>query len=281
MDNVVSVFNTDNYVLKANEIEELELEELGLIYYFVLIKEDVSLKKMLQKFNLDISEFKQKLQILENKKKIKLEIVIKEYDKVYWNISLIHSERIIPSIRNYHELFYLTTVQQTNLSQIKDSQELFLRLYNIYKNNTDKYVPQVKKIENLEQYTENLKVINPLEFIWSFGIKPDVKEVYTIYEAICLNNTKFELVNFLIDYTVSTSIYKNFSTNFFNKVLENWQNNDIKELDQAMKYVKTKKAEQRQGNYVDPNWEDIEKEETKTQNYNKLEEIEKIIKGTT
>ncbi len=270
---------------KELKITNCSLEEIGMLYYFKSHSKEFELDEFLNDVNININKFRNLINSLVDNEIINFEIDVKEETYVYWLIKNISQNKTTFKNNNNNnllQLFILNEEQIALINEITDQREKFKRLFKVYEYNQHNYILKNEiNIESEEDYKNYLKQVNPLTLLNALNVKVDISDVYCLYKAIVINNIKKEVVNFLIDYNVSTSVYNNFSITFFEKVLHNWTNNNINTLEEAMDYIKRTKEKlntTQKGIYKEPVWEE-EQLPPQDITQEQLEEIEKMIKG--
>ncbi len=268
-----NILIVENLVEFDNFNFELNLEELGMIYYLKNLKE-IELDYLLNNLSINVDKFRNIIQKLETKKIIKLNLDVKNKEFVYWKVSFIKEEFKVES--NLKKLFILSDEQVNILENLSSKEEVFFKAYKIYELNKDKYKnDRVLEIGTKEEYINYLNEINPIVLFGDLNVSITTKELYDIYDAICIKNKDKGMINLLIDYVISTSVYNNFSLSFFNKVLANWEENDINDINKAIEYVKKAKEKinsKNTSNYEEPVWEDI------SQKNIEVEDVDKLLK---
>ncbi len=266
-----NILIVENLVEFNNFNSKLNLEELGMIYYLKNLKEK-NLDNLLNDLSIKVDKFRGLIQNLEKKKIIKLDLDVKNKEFVCWKISFIKEEIKVKS--NLRNLFILSEEQVKNLEKLSSKEEVFFKAYKIYELNKDKYKnDRVLEIKTKEEYIKYLKEINPIVLFGDLNVSITTKELYALYDAICIKNKDKAMVNLLIDYVISTSVYNNFSLSFFNKVLDNWEENDIDDINKAIEYVKQAKEKinsKNTSNYEEPVWEELSQESIEVEDVDKL-----------
>ncbi len=252
---------------------KLNLEELGMIYAIVNFDNN-DLDALLNCLSIKIDTFKSIMQSLEAKKIVKLNVEIKNKEFVYWEITFINQEKEKSS--DLEKLFILSDEQILKLSELKSKEEVFLNACKIYELTKEKYEnKRVLEITTKEEYINYLNSVNPITLFSDLNVNINTKELYTLFEEICIKNKDKGMINLLIDYVVSTSVYNNFSLSFFNKVLKNWEENEIDDIQKAISYVKEAKEKinaKNTSNYEEPVWENVDQEKIE------VEDVEKLLK---
>ncbi len=252
---------------------KLNLEELGMIYAIVNFDNN-DLDALLNCLSIKIDIFKSIMQSLEAKKIVKLNVEIKNKEFVYWEITFINQEKEKSS--DLEKLFILSDEQILKLSELKSKEEVFLNACKIYELTKEKYEnKRVLEITTKEEYINYLNSVNPITLFSDLNVNINTKELYTLFEEICIKNKDKGMINLLIDYVVSTSVYNNFSLSFFNKVLKNWEENEIDDIQKAISYVKEAKEKinaKNTSNYEEPVWENVDQEKIE------VEDVEKLLK---
>ncbi len=251
----------------------LKLEELGLIYSIINF-ENNDLDTLLNYLGIEMTKFKSIIQSLEEKSIIKLNVEIKNKEFVYWEITFVNEDKKVKS--SLENLFILSDEQVQNLNNLKSKEEIFLKVCKIYELTKEKYQnKRVLELETKEEYIKYLNSVNPITLFNDLNIDISTKELYVLFEEICIKNKDKGMINLLIDYVVSTSIYNNFSLNFFNKVLKNWEENSIDDIQKAIDYVKKAKEkinDKNTSNYEEPTWDNVNEEEIV------IDDVEKLLK---
>ncbi len=265
-------------ILVVENIEELKisnynltLEELGMIYCLSKLKNS-DLDNLLDYLFIKVDKFKAIIQCLEEKNVLKLKVEVKNKEFVYWEI--IFNDKKEMSESNLTKLFILSKEQINNLEKLKTKEEKFFNAYKIYELSKDKYInEEIMEIKTKEEYINYLNTVNTITLFNDLNVNLNTKELYRIFEVLCIENKEKGMVNLLIDYVISTSIYNNFSLAFFDKVLMNWEENKINNIEEAIKYVKEAKQKINSNtNYEEPVWENVDQENIE------VEDVEKLLK---
>ncbi len=269
MKNILIIENENKLDLKKYN---LNLEELGMIYCLSNIKE-TSLDKLLDKLLIKIDKFKGIIQSFEKKGLLRLRVEVKNKEYVYWEICFKEEEYIES---NLTKLFILSNDQVNNLDKLKTKEEKFFNAFKIYELSKEKYInTSITEIKTKEEYINYLTNVNTITLFNDLNIKINTKELYRIFEVLCIENKDKGMINLLVDYVISTSVYNNFSLSFFNKVLDNWEENNIKNIEEAIVYVKDAKEKidaKSNSNYEEPVWDKVDEEKIE------VEDVEKLLK---
>lgn len=255
-----NVFNIKNCQLKDLNQLEISLEEYGILSYILI--ENPSLEQLLEYFNIDIELFREIIKELVNKKIMNLNI-INLLSEVSWELDFTqktYSNEVDFSSSKFEKIakiFYLNKEQIDVLKTIEDDQILLSRIYNIRRDNiAEKAYSDINvlKINNIKDYKKYLNSSSPFLILSFLKNKSTYQDFELFYTILIIQNYNLGLINFLIEYSINTSVYNNFSHNFFKKVLNNWSAHDLQTVDDAMKFIQEIEKKQTKGNYKDPNW---------------------------
>ncbi len=271
MKNIIRITNL-NSDFKVNKI--LSLDEYGFIYYLINKGNDLLLESLQQDINMNIDEFKNICKSLDEKGILTLDFQIKQYESVIWDLSFIKQESLMG--RNYLDIFKISDAQIHALSQIIDEKELILRLFRMYQADPSIYdINEEIIINNEEDYIKYLRSNSPITILHSNQIKPTIKEINLIFNYVYKEDYPKDVINFLLEYVITTSTYNNLSIEYFVKIISNWQKHNIKSLPKAMEYIKSKKEElsKSTNKYVEPKWEQEEIEMVQQD----LEDVKRLL----
>lgn len=265
-----NILNVEEFEKNKFFERNLNLDELGLIYCLLNFEEQ-DLNIFLKRLNLDIQEFKKIISSLENKNILTLNIDVNKSGCTYWIVKFINSIKKEIVKEKYEDIFILSELQKRTFKEIDNHQELFLKLFKLYEQNKSIYETEgVIEINNEEEYINYLESISPISLLNNLNINVVAKELYVIYEEICIKNKDKSLINFLIDYVISTSVYNNFSLSFFNKIIKNWESNDINDVKTAINYIKEAKEKTNKSIYQEPEWEEVNVDNVDVESIDKM-----------
>lgn len=262
MKNIIRVKN--NKVKLNIKKHNLNLEEYGFLYYLKELDSECQIEELFVSLNITMNKFKEILNRLANEKVLTIDINPNGYSTIEWEILFIEEskEKCLNKeehILNYEKLFILNEVQKEQVSNVLDKKELFLRLYRIYESTKEKYLlKDTIVIDNEEHYKLYLRRSSPITILLNNQIEPTLKDVNLLFEVIYTRQVEVEVMNFLIEYVIYSSVYKNFSINYFITVLNNWEKNNIETLEDAMEYINTAKdkVENMNSAYKEPVWDE-------------------------
>ncbi len=271
MKNIIRITNL-NRDFKVNKI--LSLEEYGFIYYLMNKGNELSFDSLQHDVNINIDDFKIICKKLDEKGILTLTFQIKEYESVVWDIKFIKHES--PVVQSYLDIFKISADQVQALSEIIDEKELILRLFRMYEADPNVYdIEDEVIINNEEDYIKYLRKNSPITILHNNQIKPAIKEINLIFNYIYKEGYPKDVINFLLEYVITTSTYNNLSIDYFVKIINNWKRQNIKNLPDAMEYIKSKKEELRKksNKYVEPKWEQEEIEMVQQD----LEDVKRLL----
>ncbi len=268
MKNILVVENLEDLNVSGYN---LSLQELGMIYCLSTIK-NPDLDNLLDYLFIKVDKFKDIIQCLEEKNVLELKVEVKNKEFVYWEIIFKNKKEISKS--NLTKLFILSKEQINNLEKLKTKEEQFFNAYKIYELSKEKYVNEaVVEIKTKEEYVNYLNTVNTITLFSDLNVNLNTKELYRLFEVLCIEDKEKGMINLLVDYVISTSVYNNFSLSFFDKVLSNWEENQINNIEDAIKYVKEAKQKINSNtNYEEPVWENVDQENIE------VEDVEKLLK---
>lgn len=124
----------------------------------------------------------------------------------------------------------------------------------------ENYVPRklaVKEINSQEDFISLMESITPLEAIIINNKKLTKRDFSSVYDLLMNYNFDLPLINFAIDYSITTSKYYNLSYEFVHMLLDSWKKQKILSIKDAMELIQAQKeANTKKGSkYIDPSYE--------------------------
>ncbi len=185
-----------------------------------------------------------------------------------------------------HDVFYFTDAQVKTIEEqvIVDKQfkfEYFKAItLNLINKNQLTIHNQSFAINSESDAIEFFNVAAPHEIFASWNITMTNKDKLFIFETIFEQRHPKCLVNLIIDYTIKTNLYHAFNQEFANRNLRLWQENNIKDVKEALQFIRSQKERihnlKMKGKYEEPTWEKVEIDEDKVVS---VEELEALLNG--
>lgn len=124
----------------------------------------------------------------------------------------------------------------------------------------ENYVPRklaVKEINSQEDFISLMESITPLEAIIINNKNLTKRDFSSVYDLLMNYNFDLPLINFAIDYSITTSKYYNLSYEFVQMLLDSWKKQKILSIKDAMELIQAQKeANTKKGSkYIDPSYE--------------------------
>lgn len=207
-------------------------------------------------------EFINILSQLSEKKVIKIKQT-NESNSLVINVTNSHSQ-VVPlqkSISRNQKIQVCYQLDEKKLKSITsmsfDQNNFKYNLVNICYQN---YVPRkltVKEINSQEDFISLMESITPLETIIINNKALTKRDFSNIYDLLINYNFDLPLINFAIDYSITTSKYYNLSYEFVHMLLDSWKKQKILSVKDAMELIQTQKeANTKKGSkYIDPSYE--------------------------
>ncbi len=149
--------------------------------------------------------------------------------------------------------------QKTIMERSTDKKSFKFNLVNVcFDNYTARKLPMTE-LNSQEQFIEFMYSITPFETILSHDKQLSKRDFDNVFELISNYDFDLALINFAIDYAITTSKYHNLSYEFVKILLDSWKKHKITDVNSAIELIKLQKqASQSKGTkYVAPNYEQV------------------------
>lgn len=275
----------DKKINIIDEIQKLTLEEYALLSFIngqvdegndkiniIIIKELFSNK-------LDVYKT---LKSLEQNNKIKINFKMENNNMIisltnyFENDNQKNDMKPLKEADDYHKLKKIILLEDykiKNLSKLNDK-ELLINSFRLIQKNLDNYNNQeIINIKDEQSYINYLNTVNPITHLLNLNQIFKFEYFEFIFVNVIQKEEEIGKINFLLDYSVNNSIYKNLSIKFAQEILNSWNKNNITNLNEAMQYIKQSKEQQKK--YKEPEWEEISQNNKIKEEYNVNELLKK------
>ncbi len=164
---------------------------------------------------------------------------------------------------------------KTVMSNSQDAKSFKYNLVNVCYQNYE--MPEVLNFEinSQDDYLNMLSVVTPFELIIFNEKRLTVKDFEQVYDLIQDYDFDIPMLNFAIDYAITTSQYNNLSYEFVRILLDSWKKHKIEKVSQAVELIKLQKEQgsRRGSKFVDPTYNqeiNVTSENIENININKL-----------
>lgn len=174
------------------------------------------------------------------------------------------------------EVFKISTIQYESLLSSEDSQEKII--YTIFQRYPKDLGKKGFQINDANEYKEYIKNVSPLEVLQINNKVLTINDFTKLYEYLNSYDFNTDVLSFVYDYAIITSIYRNVNYEFINKVFMSLANNDIQSFEEAYDFIiKTKeKVEEQYTKYVEPDYDSVNSDDKKTKEDTEVEEDTEI-----
>ncbi len=148
---------------------------------------------------------------------------------------------------------------KTIMERSTDKKSFKFNLVNVcFDNYTERKLPMTE-LNSQEQFIEFMYSITPFETILSHDKQLSKRDFDNVFELISNYEFDLALINFAIDYAITTSKYHNLSYEFVKILLDSWKKNKITDVNSAVELIKLQKqASQSKGTkYVAPSYDQV------------------------
>lgn len=138
-----------------------------------------------------------------------------------------------------------------------DSKSFKFNLVNVcFENYTTRKLP-ISEVNSQAEFVELMYSITPFETINIHDKTLTRKDFDNIFEIINNNDVDLALINFAIDYAISSSKYYNLNYEFVQILLDSWKKNKVSTVDNAIELIALQKAsvKAKGSKYVDPTYD--------------------------
>ncbi len=282
----LKVVGQERHLIKFDEFKTMEEYFIYLFLQEIYNRESVSLKNFCDNFNLKLPDVKEiisrfaqqdilKYQTIVNPKQIILEVELMEkaVSKSYSGY-----EELLNSVYYFPEALIATISEKMNTANDHSVEYLKNMVLQILKRKSLKVKFENLQIDSAEDSLYFLKNFAPHEIFASWNLDMTDADNVFIFENIFEKSVSKELVNLAIDYTIKTNLYHAFNSDFAQKNINQWINEEFVEVEEALNYIREQKerahAEKMKGNYVAPSWDDVS---VKDDDIISAEELEKLL----
>lgn len=254
-----------NINVECNEIEfnpELSLEENGLSLLFakynnrgVFDLNDLFNREQIRDIAITLKALKQK-GVFEIKE-------TNEHDSLVINIinEQSYKQTRLKDLSKNKKLqvcFQLNEAKIASISRVSNDKKSFrFNLVNVcFENYTKRKLREVT-INSKTDFIELLSSITPFETILIQGKTLRRKDFEAVFDLINETNVDLGLLNFAIDYAITSSVYGNLNYEFVQTLLDSWVKNDVGTIDQAIDFVHKFEAHKKnaENKFVQPNYQ--------------------------
>lgn len=245
------------------------------------------LKPFCDYFNYTIADLKQFLSDLKQRKLINYDVMAKS-NGIEIAVELLKTSVNLENnlLNQLNDIYYFTSEQIKTIEEqvIVDNQFKFEYFKAITLNIVNKNQLEIKNqsftINSEEDAIEFFNSAAPHEIFASWNINLTNKDKIFVFETIFEQRHPKSLVNLIIDYTIKTNMYHAFNQEFAYRNLRLWQENDIKDVKSALKFIRGQKERihnlKMKGKYEEPTWEKVDIDEEKVVS---VEELEALLNG--
>lgn len=148
---------------------------------------------------------------------------------------------------------------KTIMERSTDKKSFKFNLVNVcFDNYTERKLPMTE-LNSQEQFIEFMYSITPFETILSHDKQLSKRDFDNVFELISNYDFDLALINFAIDYAITTSKYHNLSYEFVKILLDSWKKHKITDVNSAVELIKLQKqASQSKGTkYVAPSYDQV------------------------
>ncbi len=148
---------------------------------------------------------------------------------------------------------------KTIMERSTDKKSFKFNLVNVcFDNYVERKLPMTE-LNSQEQFIEFMYSITPFETILSHDKQLSKRDFDNVFELISNYDFDLALINFAIDYAITTSKYHNLSYEFVKILLDSWKKHKITDVNSAVELIKLQKqASQSKGTkYVAPSYDQV------------------------
>ncbi len=147
---------------------------------------------------------------------------------------------------------------KTIMERSTDKQSFKFNLVNVCFDNYQMRTLPLTEVNSQEQFIEFMYLVTPFETILSHAKELSKRDFDNVFELISKYDFDLALINFAIDYAITTSKYHNLSYDFVRILLDSWKKHKINDVSSAVELIKMQKqASQNKGSkYVAPSYEE-------------------------
>lgn len=138
-----------------------------------------------------------------------------------------------------------------------DSKSFKFNLVNVcFENYATRKLP-ISEVNSQTEFVELMYSITPFETISIHDKTLTRKDFDNIFDIINNNDVDLALINFAIDYAISSSKYHNLNYEFVQILLDSWKKNKVSTVDNAIELIALQKAsvKPKGSKYVDPTYD--------------------------
>lgn len=283
------------YIQKKNEAKHFTPEKLVDIrligFYALLYKMDCNkryLTKDFEKYGLDIFEVRSYLEKLQTSKLLQYSLSEDTDIVISIEFSQAKAELVsakIESIDIFADVFGLEPGVFNKIYRAAVIDDLFdeeFFLLSLHKKLGSFLIPQ-SKTDNFVLNDKNdlfnyLQTVYPQEMIVNANGKLSNSNIDFLIKCIYKYSFSRDIINMIIDYTITSNEYHNFNQNFALKLAFNWHKKGFTSLDECYDYIKISKnnisSKNNDSKYQAPTWEVVDDEKMETLS---AEELKKLL----
>ncbi len=266
----LKVIGQERQSINFTQFKTMEEYFMYLFLQDLFGKSPISIKQFCDNFNLKIADVKEMISRFEQQDYIKYETIVKP-KQIVLQVELLEvtDSKVYTGYENL-----LANVYYFSDDLIKTISEKMARENNQSIDYLKTIILQILKRKKLKVKFENLQIDSqedslyflknfaPHEIFASWNLDMTDADRLFIFENIFERSVSKELVNLAIDYTIKTNVYHAFNSDFAQKNINQWLNNEFTTVEEALDYIRKSKEraheQKMQGKYVAPEWDDID-----------------------
>ncbi|MGL5021145.1 MAG: DnaD domain protein [Mycoplasmatales bacterium] len=244
------------------------LKKIGFLYVLLeSCNEDVITAKFLfDNFNIDITTIKeiiieaQELNIIKYTSEIVDSKIILGVEFLSQIIEEIEINTLVDSFGVSRQ--QLKELENMSMIENKIDNELFFNNFIILTKRID--LPRMVNnfsINSQKDLIIYLQTAYIQDIFASWKSKPNAKDLEFIFKLLVVEKMDKSVVNLLIDYSIKTNTYNSFNINFASKVAATWQNKNINNVEEGIKFLSEVKeiiaSKKMKSRYVAPEFDEV------------------------
>lgn len=266
----LKVVSQEHQSLSFTQFKTMEEYFIYLFLQNITNKNCVSIKQFCDNFNLKIADIKEIINRFKQQEILNYSTLVEE-KHIVLEIELLEKKQVKSNLEFENKLanvYYfpeelIKTISEKMQAEKNDSVEYLKTIVlQILKRKKLKVKFENLQIDSQEDSLYFLRNFAPHEIFASWNLDMTDADRIFIFENIFERSASKELVNLAIDYTIKTNLYHSFNSDFAQKNINQWLNNDFTKVEEALNYIREKKEkaheDKMKGNYVTPEWDEIE-----------------------
>lgn len=260
------------------QLKKMTFEEYGLLMCLKDSSDGISFRDVQTKFKTSVENIIEIIKKLISDGIIDLEIETTG-DQNLWIIEILENQ--VGSTASIVEkdllvkVFGITEDQSLEIRKITDLKLALIQLINIIDFGFEDLIKTEEIIINNENdYVKYLEDNSPLTILINLEIKISTKILEYIFTKIYVEQKNCGLINYLIEFSVKNSKYENFSIEYADAILKNWEKNQLNSASKVLEFVRKNKENKLKGKYSEPKWDqEVSANKNEEQLGNKIDDL--------